>query len=341
MDSTESYLSDKFLYFEDASELEKGRDLPFFKFNKKSKNAILDEFQILNQISMTEEHEKLLAKHQKGKTAHLNRYSDILPYKYSVVQLDTSDHADANSYINANYIPTPFCKNFNSHIITNKNCDENDLSFIACQGPKSNTVEDFWRMVKQQNIGVIVMLCRVTEGGRSKCEEYWPAQGEAVSYSKSGIHVACDRDESETENLHYRDITLTFTDSEESIKVKQIQYSGWPDHGVPQESALEDFDKLMEFCTTESERQHGDQSGEKMLFHCSAGIGRTGTLLTLMHVTQGLKAAQAEAKEISMVPVFSTLRRLREYRFHLVQTDVQYIFIYQYLSIYLKKLALL
>ena len=342
MDSKEQYISDKYLEDPDVKEFEKGSPLEVFNLTQENLESVSEQFQVLNQISMTRDHEFRLIPHLKGITAHLNRYSDILPYEYSAVKLDKGEDETANEYINANYIPTPYWNKFDLQIVTQSNCDEHDLDYIACQGPKSNTVDDFWRMVYQQNIGLIVMLCKLSEDGRPKCEQYWPDEGETSTYSKSGLSVTCNSIEDESKNIHHRTLTIQDTNTSESRTLKQIQYSGWPDHGVPKSSsAIEDFGNLIEYCLKESKRMHDEENGEKILFHCSAGIGRTGTLLTLIHLFNQIEHAVENETEIATIPVFSTLRRLREYRFHLVQTEVQYLFIYKYLSWYLKKIKVI
>ena len=220
MESTsELYISDKYISSEEVKEYEDGRPLSFFSNLKTEENQLRFELAMLNQISMTEEHEEALIPHVRGETSHLNRYCDILPYKHSAVILETTENDKNNSYINANYIPGPF---------------GDKSEYIACQGPKSNTIKDFWRMVKQENIGTILMLCKITEDGRPKCEEYWPELTKSLIFEDINLEIKCESDKVETENLFHREFSLYDIDSKETISsVKQIHYTGWPDHGVP------------------------------------------------------------------------------------------------------------
>lgn len=62
--------------------------------------------------------------------------------------------------------------------------------------------------------------------------------------------------------------------------VKQLHYTGWPDHGVPSGDSMASFQLMLEhfimmILTSKQE--------EKVVVHCSAGIGRTGTTICLAH----------------------------------------------------------
>lgn len=41
-------------------------------------------------------------------------------------------------------------------------------AYIATQGPKPNTVNDFWRMIWQENVKYIVIVANVEENGKVK-----------------------------------------------------------------------------------------------------------------------------------------------------------------------------
>ena len=88
-----------------------------------------------------------------------NRYNDIVPFRRTSVKVDDENCAEPSRwYVNASYIMTPYmeCKRI-----------------IAAQGPLGNTISNFWKMVKQNNIALIVMLCDLTEHGVVKCANYW------------------------------------------------------------------------------------------------------------------------------------------------------------------------
>lgn len=213
---------------------------------------------------------------------------------------------------------------------------------VACQGPIENTVIDFWRMVKQENIGYIFMLCKLKEDGRKKCEKYWPDADESIKFEEISLEIRGVSEKVETENLVHREFALVDTSNNETIsQVQQIQYLGWPDHGIPEKHQFEDFDKLFEHTLAAYNSIKAEESTKKIGLHCSAGIGRTGTLLSLLHAVANIQKQKEEGEKITKISVFSTVRKLREHRFHLVQSDSQYYFIYEYLSAYLKKIKLI
>ncbi|KAH3728918.1 hypothetical protein DPMN_054881, partial [Dreissena polymorpha] len=91
----------------------------------------------------------------KGK----NRWVNILPFDHSRVKIQQLDDEDPTTdYINANYIPGFHHKR----------------EYIATQGPLPGTIDDFWRMIWEHQVKIIVMLTLCKEGQRVKCEKYWP-----------------------------------------------------------------------------------------------------------------------------------------------------------------------
>lgn len=66
------------------------------------------------------------------------------------------------------------------------------MLFVECSsGPLPKTFNDFWRMVWEQHVLVIVMTTRTIERSRMKCGQYWPnEEGMQESYDK--FTVVCD-----------------------------------------------------------------------------------------------------------------------------------------------------
>lgn len=85
-----------------------------------------------------------------------NRYNNIFPYEHSRVRLKGVSPGSCD-YVNANFLHTPL-----SH-----------KTYIATQGPIPATFNDFWNMVWQRDIRVIVMLTAEAEGGQLKAHNYW------------------------------------------------------------------------------------------------------------------------------------------------------------------------
>ncbi|KAK0420190.1 hypothetical protein QR680_014559 [Steinernema hermaphroditum] len=228
---------------------------------------------------------------------HKNRYRDVCPYDATRVKLLTSSTGD---YINASAINMEIP----SSGIVNR--------YIACQGPLPHTSGDFWLMVWEQLCQTIVMLTTLVENGRTKCHEYWPKPGESIPFGKL---VVTNLSEREKEYCTYREFSIRHQQSREERRVTQMQYTAWPDHGVPEKPS--DF---IDFVDEVRSARAG--SVDPIVVHCSAGIGRTGVLI-LMETA----ACLVEANQ----PIYplDIMKTMRDQRATLVQTETQYVFVCQ------------
>ncbi|XP_054091147.1 phosphatidylinositol phosphatase PTPRQ isoform X2 [Zeugodacus cucurbitae] len=218
-----------------------------------------------------------------------NRYTDIFPYDKNRVLLDVDD--EGSDYINASFIDGYKIKK----------------EYIASQGPKSETTMDFWRMILQYNVRIIVMLTQFQEGTNIKCHEYFP-------YNSNGVSVTIRR---KTCFEYYDRSEMLITHDKYGLKRKidHFFFKKWPDHGCPKDPA-----HLISFIRKiKSYRVSGYSP---IVIHCSAGVGRTGTFIALDIIIQRLKY---EFK----INIYETVKKLRFQRMKMVQTLEQYTFLYE------------
>ncbi|XP_045143339.1 tyrosine-protein phosphatase non-receptor type 4 isoform X3 [Echinops telfairi] len=222
-----------------------------------------------------------------------NRYRDISPYDATRVTLKGDE-----DYINANYI--------NMEIPSSSIINQ----YIACQGPLPHTCTDFWQMTWEQGSSMVVMLTTQVERGRIKCHQYWPEPTGSSSYGC--YQVTCHSEEGNTAYV-FRKMTLLNKEKNESRQLTQIQYIAWPDHGVPDDSS--DF---LNFVYDVRNKRAGKE--EPIVVHCSAGIGRTGVLITMETAMCLIECNQ---------PVYplDIVRTMRDQRAMMIQTPSQYRFV--------------
>ncbi|XP_064488282.1 uncharacterized protein LOC135400367 [Ornithodoros turicata] len=235
---------------------------------------------------------------QKDVNRKKNRYKDILPYNCSRVVLSEYPGVPGSDYINANLIKGA----------------SGSKAYIASQGPLPTTVMDFWRMIWECEVQVIVMACNEKESGKYKCERYWPNEGETKQYGNITVELVKWKQVCPDFVLR----TLKARCGQEERTICQFHYWTWPDHGVPTTvGPIVDLVRLVRDC----------QASEALpvLVHCSAGCGRTGTICAIDYVW-GLMRVGRLSDAFSL---YQIIREMRMQRIAMVQTKEQYVLVHR------------
>ncbi|XP_053269491.1 receptor-type tyrosine-protein phosphatase epsilon isoform X6 [Pleuronectes platessa] len=233
-----------------------------------------------------------------------NRYPNILPYDHSRVVLTQLDGNLCSDYVNASYIDG----------YTEKN------KFIAAQGPKEETLADFWRMIWEKKVATVVMLTNLKERKEDKCCQYWPDQG---CWTYGNVRVAVE-DFTVLVDYTIRKFCVQYQAGDAAKTtprlVTQLHFTSWPDFGVP-------FSPIGMLKFLKKVKAVNPPFAGPIVVHCSAGVGRTGTFIVIDAMIDMMHPEQK-------VDVFGLVTKIREQRSQLVQTDMQYSFIYQALLEY-------
>ncbi|KAI4463580.1 cytokine receptor [Holotrichia oblita] len=112
---------------------------------EENRSQLKAEYSHLDRLSATEKPSSNVAMADNNKRK--NRYINIMPYDETRVRLTIDSNDNYEDYINASYI-----KGYSGN-----------HEYIATQGPMESTVEDFWRMIIQEDVGIIVMVAQFVE----------------------------------------------------------------------------------------------------------------------------------------------------------------------------------
>ncbi|XP_028299896.1 receptor-type tyrosine-protein phosphatase S isoform X13 [Gouania willdenowi] len=223
-----------------------------------------------------------------------NRYANVIAYDHSRVILAPIDGITGSDYINANYIDGYRKQN----------------AYIATQGPLPETFGDFWRMVWEQRAATVVMMTRLEEKSRIKCDQYWPSRG-TETYGMTQVTLL---DTIELATFCVRTFSLHKNGSSEKREVRQFQFTAWPDHGVPEyPTPFLAFLRRVKTCNP--------PDAGPIIAHCSAGVGRTGCFIVIDAMLERIKHEKT-------VDIYGHVTLMRSQRNYMVQTEDQYSFIH-------------
>jgi len=260
-----------------------------------------------------------------------NRYSDVLAMDSSRMKIDAiepscEDGAPPSDYINGNLI------------------DGFHKKYICTQGPTEDTAVHFWMMMMSQGVRAIVMLTRTVEGTRRKCFEYF-ADGQNPEimlhdYDEQPCMVVKLASESDVTNpttgkllaKHRKLQVYTLQDAGSSsvgqhptyaafskdtpFEIDHIQHVSWPDHGTPEDPA-----EIIHLSQFVNEIYYSEPVTAPLTVHCSAGIGRAGSFISIDACSEALFLDQVSPDSVSPAWAVNTARACRQY---IVQTKDQY-----------------
>ncbi|XP_053319655.1 receptor-type tyrosine-protein phosphatase S isoform X7 [Spea bombifrons] len=223
-----------------------------------------------------------------------NRYANVIAYDHSRVILLPVEGIIGSDYINANYIDGYRKQN----------------AYIATQGALPESFGDFWRMVWEQRSATVVMMTKLEEKSRIKCDQYWPSRG-AETYGMIQVTLL---DTIELATFCVRTFSLHKNGSSEKREVRQFQFTAWPDHGVPEyPTPFLAFLRRVKTCNP--------PDAGPIIVHCSAGVGRTGCFIVIDAMLERIKHEKT-------VDIYGHVTLMRSQRNYMVQTEDQYSFIH-------------
>ncbi|KRY47456.1 Translation initiation factor eIF-2B subunit epsilon [Trichinella britovi] len=224
-----------------------------------------------------------------------NRYRDIpcLDHSRVILRGSTSD------YIHANWVTVP----------------EMGIRVILTQGPKENTLSDFWDMVAQEDAMLLTNLVKTEEISTDKCVKYYPELHKSTKCEGADNYIVICTRVSKKQFFTKMKLVLYCKKTEERRNLVLFTYNEWPDHGVP---ACGQFVQFVRYIIKCMKKMNNEQH---MLIHCSAGVGRSGTLLASIRLLLQLEAGERPN-------VFQVVNSIRQERARAVQGLNQYRLLY-------------
>ena len=167
------------------------------------------------------------------------------------------------------------------------------------------------------------MICQLTENNKKKCANYWE------KYLKNYLIVRINDEEKLDEGLIKRKLEMKNINNCQFKNVYQIQLTTWDDHTAP----INNYNKIIKMI------QFIDDNKEDfpVIVHCSAGVGRTGTFISMYNLYHEILEQIKDNKEEIIFSIMNLVRKLKEMRLYMVENEGQYKLLYQFVNILLEQ----
>ncbi|XP_069778256.1 tyrosine-protein phosphatase non-receptor type 23 isoform X2 [Narcine bancroftii] len=227
-----------------------------------------------------------------------NRHQDIMPYDKNRIIIQSGK----DDYINASMIEdlSPYCPRI-----------------IATQAPLVGTASDFWLMIHEQKVSLVVMLVSEQEVEKQKVIRYFPTErGQQIVHGPITLTLTTQKI---TQTHVERMIGLQYKDQSLKRTIIHLQFTSWPELGLPDSK-----NHLLRFI----QEVHGHYLHQRPLHtpvvvHCSSGVRRTGAFCLVYAAIQEVEAGNG-------IPDLSRIvRKMRQQRKHMLQEKLHLKFCYE------------
>ncbi|KAM4704635.1 tyrosine-protein phosphatase non-receptor type 23 [Rhinophrynus dorsalis] len=227
-----------------------------------------------------------------------NRHQDIMPYDKNRIILQSGK----DDYINASKI-----EDLSSYCPT----------IIATQAPLVGTASDFWLMIHEQKVSLIVMLVSELEIEKQKVLRYFPVErGQPMVHG----HITLTLTSHKVTDTHVeRVISLQYKDQSLKRSIIHLQFTSWPELGLPDSKG-----NLLRFIQeVHSHYLHQRPLHTPIVVHCSSGVGRTGAFCLTYAAMQEVEAGNG-------IPDLAELvKKMRQQRKYMLQEKLHLKFCYE------------
>ncbi|XP_053324029.1 tyrosine-protein phosphatase non-receptor type 23 [Spea bombifrons] len=227
-----------------------------------------------------------------------NRHQDIMPYDKNRIVLQSGK----DDYINASSIEelSSYCP-----------------AIIATQAPLVGTASDFWLMIHEQKVSLVVMLVSELEIEKQKVVRYFPVErGQPMVHGQITLTLTSQK----AADTHVeRVISLQYKDQSLKRSIIHLQFTSWPELGLPDSKG-----NLLRFIhEVHSHYLHQRPLHTPIVVHCSSGVGRTGAFCIMYAAVQEVEAGNG-------IPDLAELvKKMRQQRKHMLHEKLHLKFCYE------------